>query len=186
MEKLSEYFYNSGFSNTEIGIICELFVIKSLKKGDLFVIQGKISNELAFINEGMFQYFSLVDGEEKTTYISFENNFIASLLSYLGEIPARESIKALTDATIFTITKDNIVKLQQEIPLFKDFYIGLIEWQICCIDKSKFDLLTLNAEERYLKIINEEPHLLQRVPLQYIASMLGITQRHLSRLRSGI
>jgi hypothetical protein len=71
----------------------------------------------------------------------------------------------------------------QDIPALKDFYIGLLEWQIGCIDNSRFDLITLNAEQRYQKLLEEEPELLQRIPLQYLASILGVTPRHLSRIR---
>jgi CRP-like cAMP-binding protein len=109
---------------------------------------------------------------------------VASLLSYITETPARENIRALTNSVLWVIQKNDVVELQNQIPKFKDFYIKLIEWQICCIDKAKFDLITLTAEQRYQKVITEEPELLQQVPLQYIASMLGITPRHLSRLRN--
>lgn len=84
----------------------------------------------------------------------------------------------------YFVQEGRVSQLQREITGFKDFYIGLLEWQICCIDKGKFDLITLTAEERYEKLLQEEPELLQQVPLRYIASMLAITPRHLSRLRA--
>jgi CRP/FNR family transcriptional regulator, anaerobic regulatory protein len=84
------------------------------------------------------------------------------------------------------IEKKDVMALQNQISRFKDFYIKIIEWQICCIDKNRFDLITLTSEQRYEKLQKEEPELLQLVPLQYIASMLGMTPRHLSRLRAKI
>lgn len=76
--------------------------------------------------------------------------------------------------------------LMNEIPAFKDFYIGLLEATLCGIDASRYDLIVLTAEERYEKMLTNEPHFLQQVPLQYLASMLGVTPRHLSRIRSKI
>ncbi|RAJ08938.1 Crp/Fnr family transcriptional regulator [Arenibacter echinorum] len=186
MEKLKAYFIQAGFSEIDVEKITNVFHFKQFNKGDFFIKEGKITNQLAFIDEGSFQYYSLSKGEERTTYIALQNSFVASLLSYLREIPSRENIRALTKATLWIIDKKNVVKLQNEVPAFKEFYIGLIEWQICCIDKSKFDLLTLTADERYKKLMEEEPEILQQIPLQYIASMMGITQRHLSRLRKNI
>jgi CRP-like cAMP-binding protein len=104
----------------------------------------------------------------------------------LSEAPARESIRALTDVKLWVIEKEDVIRLQKQIAQFKDFYIQLIEWQICCIDKAKFDLITLTAEQRYEKLLRDEPELLQLVPLQFIASMLGISPRHLSRLRKNL
>lgn len=185
METLKSYFESVGFDENNSNVIAGCFTRKEYKKDEYFVKEGRKSLELGFLEIGQFQYYSVTnEGEERTTYVSLENTFVASLLSYLNELPARENIKALTNATLWVIQKKDVDKLQEQIPPFKDFYIKLIEWQICCIDKSRLDLITLTAEQRYTKLLNEDPELLQKVPLQYIASILGVTPRHLSRLRN--
>jgi CRP-like cAMP-binding protein len=187
METIKSYFRQAGFDDREVDAIVGRFTKQLLDKGGYFVTEGKMSSQMGFIEVGQFQYYSITEnGEERTTYISLSNTFVASLLTYLTETPARENIKALTQSTLWVVDKKDVVSLQNEIPAFKDFYIKLIEWQICCIDKAKFDLITLTAEQRYEKVLREEPELLKQVPLQYIASMLGITPRHLSRLRKNI
>lgn len=187
MDNLVKYFQSVGFTDDEATTIASAFKSMELNKGDFFVKTEKVSKSFAFLESGQLQYYSLdTNGEERTTYISLPNTFVASLLSFLNEIPARENIRALTHSKIWTIAKDKLTQLKNEIPRFKDFYIGLLEWQICCIDKGKFDLITLTAEQRYEKLLREEPVLLQQVPLQYIASMLGMTPRHLSRLRAKV
>ena len=186
VEKLKQYFIEVGFEVEDVEKILHSFQLKEFEKETYFVEEGKISRHLAFVESGVFQYFVLKEGEERTTYISIANTFMGSLLSYLNETPAREYIRALTAGKLWVISKDEITKLQNEIPAFKAFNIGLLEWQICCIEKSRFDLITLTAEQRYEKILAEEPHLLQHIPLQYLASVLGITPRHLSRIRKNI
>jgi CRP-like cAMP-binding protein len=184
MEKTKLYFQSIGFHEVEIATITSYFKKKTFEKGDYFVKEGKISMQMGFLEVGQFQYYSTTEaGEERTTYISLPNTFVASLLTYLAEIPARENISALTNAILWIVDKKDVVELQNQIPRFKDFYIRLIEEQICCIDNSRLDFITLTAEQRYEKLLKENPALLQEVPLQYIASMLGITPRHLSRLR---
>lgn len=185
MDFLLKYFQSVGFAKDEATTIAAAFKPTELNKGDFFVKTEKVSKMLGFLESGQLQYYSIAaNGDEITTYISLPHTFVASLLSFLNEIPARENIRALTHAKIWTISKDNLTNLKNEIPRFKDFYIGILEWQICCIDKGKFDLITLTAEQRYEKLLREEPDILQQVPLQYIASMLGMTPRHLSRLRA--
>jgi CRP-like cAMP-binding protein len=187
MERLTHYFQSVGFSNEQASQIASNFSRKVLAKGEYFVKTGMISKSLAFVEEGLLQYYSIdAKGEERTTYISLANSFVASLLSFLNEVPSRENIRALTPSIIWLIQKDDLVRLKNEMEGFKDFYIGLLEWQICCIDKGKFDLITLTAEQRYEKLLQEEPEVIKQVPLQYIASMLAITPRHLSRLRAKI
>ena len=187
MNNLKAYFVQQGLSESDAERINSFFRPRQVNKNDCFVTEGKVSQQLAFLESGLVRYFSLTDkGEERTTYISLPGTFVASLLSYLSGIPAKESIKAITAADIRVIDKKDVLQLQVEIPAFKDFYTSMLEWQICCIDKGRFDLITLSAEQRYEKILKEEPEILQQVPLQYIASMIGITPRHLSRLRGKI
>ncbi|NDI99086.1 Crp/Fnr family transcriptional regulator [Flavobacterium sp. LaA7.5] len=187
MDKLYYYFIQSGFSEHEASIICDSFTGLSIKKNNFFVEEGKISLHLAFIESGIFQYYvACLDGVNRTTYVAHENNFLASLLSFLNEIPSREYIKAMTDATLYVIDKKNLQQLLSEIDNFKHFYIRLLEWQLVCIDKSRLDLLLLSPEQRYENIMRDEPHLLEKIPLNYLASMLGITPRHLTRIRKKV
>jgi CRP-like cAMP-binding protein len=185
MEALEAYFEKLGFEASARRRIASCFTRQVLEKDACFVQEGQVSLQLAFLEQGQFQYYSMSPaGEERTTYVALPGTFMASLLSFLHELPAREHIRALTPSVIWTLPKGSLLRLQQELPGFKDFYVGLLEWQICCIDKGRFDFITLTAEQRYEKLLREEPEMVRQVPLQYIASMLGISPRHLSRLRA--
>lgn len=186
MEKLELYFKSHGFSKTDLNTITEAFELKQWRKGDYFVEEGKTSKFLGFIDKGFFQYYIIQDGVEKTFYTAGENNFVASLVSFFKQIPARENIRAVVDTSVWVIEKTVLKKLGTLIPAFKDFYIDLLEWQICCIDESRLDAIMLSAKERYIKMIEKEPELITQIPLQYLASILGVTPRHLSRIRNEI
>jgi CRP-like cAMP-binding protein len=186
MEKLTRYFKSLGFAGDDLEKILAAFELQAFKKNDFIVEEGKTSRFIGFVESGMFQYYVIKDGEERTSYVSIENTFFSSVLSFLSETPAHENIKALADGSISMISKTNLKMLVNEIPAFKDFYIGLLEATVCGIDASRHDLIVLTAEQRYEKMLVNEPHLLQQIPLQHLASMLGVTPRHLSRIRSKI
>lgn len=186
MEKLLAYFQTKNFSLSDSRKIADSFSRKEFKKGDYFIKEGKISKQLGFIENGFVQYYILADGEEKSTYATHSNNFVASLVSFLKEVPARENIRAVTDAVIWVIEKQKLQSLQEKVTGFKDFYIGVLEWQICCIDESRLDAIMLGAQEHYEKMLAKEPILVREIPLQYLASILGVTPRHLSRIRGKI
>jgi CRP/FNR family transcriptional regulator, anaerobic regulatory protein len=186
LDKLYAYFSNSGFSHSETTQIAESFSPRKIAKGEYFVEEGKTSRYMGFIEKGFLQYFIVLDGEEKTTYSAGENNFVASLTSFLKQVPAKENIRAVMDTDIWVIEREQLKKLQDEMPAFKSFYVALLEWQICCIDESRLDGLMLNAQQRYEKMLDKEPSLVQQIPLQYLASILGVTPRHLSRIRNNI
>lgn len=186
MQKLQQYFESIGFAHEELEQVLNAFTVKQFKKNDFFIEEGKTSRHLGFVKSGLFQYFVIVDGNERTTYVSIENTFISSVLSFISEKPALESVRALTEGEVYLISKTALKKLANELPKFKDFYIGLLESAVCGIDSTRHDLIVLSAEQRYEKMLREEPHLLQHIPLQHLASMLGVTPRHLSRIRSTI
>ncbi len=186
MEQLILYFTQAGFTGAEAAQIAGCFTFRKIPKGDFFIEEGKISRHLGFVEQGFLQYFVIVEGEEKTTYSVGHGNFVASLVSFLKQVPSKESIRALVDTSLWLIDKNTLKKIQKDIPAFAHFYIELLEWQICCIDESRLDSLLLNAAERYKKMLDKEPSLIQQIPLQYLASILGVTPRHLSRIRNSI
>lgn len=186
MEKLKNYFESIGFVGEDLERILQAFISMQFKKNDHVVEFGKVAKYIGFVESGIFQYYVLVDGEERTTYLNIENTFMASVLSFVKQSPAQENIRALTDGKLSLISRPNLKQLVAEMPRFKDFYIALLEHTVCGIDASRHDLIVLSGEERYAKMLHEEPHLLQQIPLQYLASMLGVTPRHLSRIRKNI
>jgi CRP-like cAMP-binding protein len=186
LESLRQFFTSAGLSAADASAIAERFILKKLAKGEYFAREGTISKYLGFVDKGFLQYFVNLDGVEKTTYSVGPNNFAASLVSFLKQVPAKENIRAAINSELWVLDKQGLNHLQEKIPAFKSFYVELLEWQICCIDESRLDALILNAQQRYEKMIDKEPALIQQIPLQYLASILGVTPRHLSRIRNNI
>lgn len=186
MEALRAFLSESGFDADQQTLVAAQFRRHDLTRGDLFTQEGRVCDQLAFVEKGLFQFFCNRDGDEITTYTAGPDDFLVSLGSFLKDQPARESIRALTDGVIWVITKKAFIWLRAELPPFETFYVNLLEEQINCIEESRYNLLTLSAEQRYQKLMAEEPHLLQEVPLQYLASILGVTPRHLSRIRGHV
>lgn len=183
MEKTANFFRSMGFVDAELNEILNAFAMKEFQKNEHFVESGKTSRHIGFVEYGMLQYYIHKDGTEKTTYVSIENTFVASVSSFINQQPARENIKALIRSGVALISRNELKRLASTIPAFKEFYLGLLETTMCAIDDTRHDLLVLSAEQRYEKMLQQEPHLLQVIPLQHLASMLGITPRHLSRIR---
>jgi CRP/FNR family transcriptional regulator, anaerobic regulatory protein len=186
LEALITYFSAVGFGEAEIHQLAGSFQQIHLKRGEFFVQEGRVSRYMGFVTAGFLQYYVVVEGDEKTTYAIGENNFVVSLVSFLREVPAQESIRAVMDTTLWVIDHGQLRSLLAEMPCFKDFYIGILESQICCIDESRLDAIMLSAQQRYEKMLGKEPQLVLQIPLQYLASILGVTPRHLSRIRGKI
>ncbi|WP_298419437.1 Crp/Fnr family transcriptional regulator [uncultured Kordia sp.] len=170
----------------QIPVILEAFNYLHLKKNTLFVEEGKICQYFCFIESGILQHNILVEGEEKTTYLALKNSATAALKSFMHQIPSRKNIKAISDCDLFVIDQKSFQNLLINNKAFHHFYYNLIENQIYRIDDYRIDLLTLSPEERYKKLLANEPKLLKEVPLHYLASFLGISSRNMSRIRKNV
>jgi CRP-like cAMP-binding protein len=162
------------------------FTILNLKKNDYFVKEGQVCSYFCFLESGILQHAIEVADEEKTTYLALRNSVTSSLNSFLNQIPSRKSIKALADSKLWVVDLKTFKDLMENNKAFHQFYYNVIEKQICLIDDYRIDLLTLTPEERYKKLLATEPKLLQEVPLHYLSSFLGISSRHMSRIRKNI
>ena len=183
MNKLESIFIKFGFTESEAIEISKSFVLKHYKSGSFFLQDGLIGDCLGFVENGIFQYYYNNDSDKLTTYIAFKGDFILSIQSFFAGKPSKENIKALIDSDVWVIKKSDLEKVNNSIIGFKDFYISILEQIMVCLDESRFNYITLKPEERYVKLIKEEPELIQQIPLKYLSTLIGVTPRHLSRIR---
>ncbi len=162
------------------------FKVLHLRKNDYFVEENEVCQDFCFVESGILQHSILINDEEKTTYLALRNSVTSSLDSFLNIKQSRKSIKAIADCKLWVVNLETFKDLIENNTAFHQFYYNLIEKQICLIDDYRIDLLTLTTEERYQKLLATEPKLLQEVPLHYLASFLGISSRHMSRIRKNV
>lgn len=162
------------------------FEIIHLKKNEFFVKEGEVCLNFCYLQCGILQHSINVLNEEKTTYLALRNTVTTSLNSFLFEKPSRKNIKAIAECKLWVVDLKKFKDLIENNKAFHQFYYNIIEKQICLIDDYRIDLLTLTPEERYKKLLTTAPKLLQEVPLHYLASFLGISSRHMSRIRKNI
>jgi CRP-like cAMP-binding protein len=185
-----EIYLKSVLNDKELEVhipeILDNFQLLELQKNEYFTKAGSVCKYFCYIESGILQHAIDVLGEEKTTYLALKNSLTSALNSFKNKVPSRKSIKALFDCQLRIIDANTFNRLLNNNEAFNRFYYNLIENQIFRIDDYRIDLLTLTPEERYKKLLLNENELLQKVPLHYLASFLGISSRHMSRIRKNI
>lgn len=174
-------------SETEIDDFIKHTTPKKLNKLDFFIREGEICKEIAFINSGTFRsFYTSNKGEEFTYCIMFPNNFLAAYSSFITGEASFENMQALTEVELLVISKNKVDELAQENTNWLKVFKIIAEQQYIELEKRIYQLQKNNAIERYKDLIENQPQYIQQIPLQYLASYLGITQRHLSRIRKEI
>lgn len=167
----------------ELKAITSLFEPELLKKGDFFLETGKKCDRLSFIQSGFLRVFLETETKEITQWISTKGYFITDLSSFIFDQPARWTIQALTDVAIFSIRKSEYDKINTVIPKWAELEKQFIVHCFTTLENRIFSHLSMTAEERYYFFFENNKELFNQVPLQYIASMLGMTPETFSRIR---
>ncbi|MDV3751557.1 Crp/Fnr family transcriptional regulator [Elizabethkingia anophelis] len=154
-----------------------------MKKGDYFLNTNKECDRLSFVQSGFLRIFFETEDKEVTQWISTKGYFITDLSGFIFGQPARWTIQALTDAEIYTIRKSEYEKIKTIIPRWLELERLFIVRCFTTLEDRIFSHLSMTAEERYHFFFENNKELFNQVPLQYIASMLGMRPETFSRIR---
>ena len=178
---ITSYF---GVSRTDLDKISKLFVETELKKGEFFIKSGQYCDKLSFIRSGYIRIYAISDDKEVTQWISTQGYFITDLYSFSFKQRARWNIQALSDCKLYTIHKENYALLNSIVPNWAEMEKQFIAGCFVQLEDRVFSHLSLSAEERYDKLYDSNKELFNHVPLQYLASMLGMSPETFSRIRN--
>ncbi len=163
------------------------FKEQTLKKGNLFVRKGKICKQIAFINTGVLRTFYLNDkAEEITSCFCTKNSLTTSYKSFILQQPSTLSIQALEDTELLVIDYEHLQKLYSTSIVWQNIGRAVAEKEYIVMEQYASVLNNETAKEKYLRLLKEQPNVLQKANIEDIASYLGITRRTLSRIRQEI
>ena len=144
--------------------------------------EGSIADKIYLVKKGALRSYYLKDGNEVTTWFTFENEFSTSFYSLLSKSPSREVIELLEDSILYELSFSELDRLTNLHPAINHLYRKVLELNFIKQEKKLGEKFG-SATEKYEDLIAHYPQILQRIPLGYVASYLDITQSTLSRIR---
>lgn len=178
---ITSYF---GITNQNMDKITALFTESELKKGEYFTKTGQYCEKLSFVQSGFIRVFANADNKEVTQWIGSKGYFLTDLNSFIFKQRGRWNMQALTDCKLYTINKENYSLLNSLVPNWTEMEKQFIAGCFIQLEDRVFSHLSLSAEQRYHKFFENDKELFNQVPLQYIASMLGMSPETFSRIRN--
>lgn len=184
MSELETYIRSCfGISPADMQTVAGFFQSQTLEKGDFFLKTGRHSDRLSFVQSGLLRVFVDLQQKEITQWIATPGYFVTDLGSFLFQTPARWNIQALTDCRLYSIHVQDYRRLPEQVPRWHELEKMFIARCFVILEDRMFRQISMGAEERYDALFAQQPDLFNEVPLQHLASMLGMTAETLSRIR---
>jgi CRP-like cAMP-binding protein len=175
----------TNISDQEWETISACFKQRIYNKDEIVLKEGNICRHLYFAESGLLRYFIYKDGNDITKFFTKAPYCFTSQVSFTAEKPATENIQALEESVIWETTLKQANDLL-ELKSWNTFVRKLIQEVQFYTEQILQAIQTETAENRYIKMLEQQPQLVQRIPLKHLASYFGIAPQSLSRIRKKI
>jgi len=172
-------------SAEEIQLIKSEDIIREYKKNDFLLKEGQVAQVCFLVLKGCVKRYYLEDGQEKIMEFYTENDPIAPV-SYTSKEASKYYISCVEPCLISTGTEERTQQFLQKFPRFIPIFVKIGDDLSAKKQIFLDDFKNLSPENRYQKLLNTRPDLVNRVPQYMIASYLGIQPESLSRIRKRI
>lgn len=176
----------AALSADEIQFLENEVTILHARKNDQLLEAGAVSSAFYFILEGCVRLYYTAEAEEKTAFFYTEGMFVSSYESFTKQVPAKHNLQCVEDCSLAVFTTESAMRLLQYSPRFELLARIAMEEELSIYQEIISSFVTLNAEQRYIRLLETNPALLQRIPQHQIATYLGVTAETLSRIRKRI
>lgn len=170
-------------SDEDWAVFSSKLVRREFPKKTILLNTGQVENYLSYIEQGMTRFYIPKLDNDLTFEFEFETSWVSAYDSFLTQSPSVYNIETLADTVLWSISYEDFQYAYANTEIGNN--IGRLAAEALFLGKSRRELSLLNdtAEERYMKLLTEEKHLIQQIPLKYLASYIGVTPQALSRIR---
>ncbi|UZT99012.1 Crp/Fnr family transcriptional regulator [Chryseobacterium fluminis] len=178
------------FGNIEqhhIELIASKSIELELKKGGYFWEAKKASKHVGFLKYGILRvYYDNDKGDEVTHYFVEENHWLSDWDNAGQSVTHTANLQAITPCSFVAFLKKDWSELLQSVDGLNEIIQKIIISHKSKKLERRSPLISEDTTERYLSFLETYPNMVNRIPLSYIASYLGMKQQSLSRVRKGI
>jgi len=172
-----------ALNDKEFARLAQVLEIREFDKKQLLIKEGEVEQYLNFVAKGLARKFFYKNKEELVTQIAREHDLISSYESFLTGNPSTYAVETIEPTTFISITKENVDNLYLWSPKMERLGRMVVTQQFLNKEHWEYDRMRLTSHERFIKFIQENRDLLQRVPQKHLASFLNIKPETFSRLK---
>ena len=174
----------STMTHEELDLLESILLPIKFAKNDMILREGETCTNIYWVVKGLVRQYYYKNGKELTEYMATENNIVMCIESLFREQPSQLQIKALEPSILIALPKADLEALAMKSVNIQILYRKILEESLI-VSQHRADMLRFeSAQDRYQKLVKNQPQLVLRAPLVYIASYLQMTPETLSRVRT--
>ena len=174
-------------SAEEAALIESLITKSNIKRKELILKEGQVCKHYTFVIKGCFKMYGIDDkGFCHNIQFAAEGDWIADIGSFYTQTASKLYIEAIEGSEIYQINQPDLYGLFIEVHKVNRMFKVISENNFVEIQNRVLQNFSSTAEQRYLRFLEQYPHLSNRLPNTQIASYLGITPEFLSKIRKGL
>jgi CRP-like cAMP-binding protein len=171
----------------DIEMLKPYFILKKVRKRQYILNAGDVCRYITFVENGLLRSFTTDDdGHEHVVQFATEGWWISDVESFISGKDASYNIEALEDSELLHLTRHAMDELLMQLPVMERFFRLLMQNNVVALQRRLIAYMSLSAEEKYLKLMEVAPDIMNRASQQHIASYLSVTPETLSRIRKKI
>ena len=174
----------SPLSTESLGAITRVWKHWTTQKDFILLKENIVSDYIYFIEKGVARIYYYKNGKEITEWVAMDGQFFLSITSFFQRTPSNLTIQTIEPSQVYGIHHDDLMKLADEHHDIERLLRKMVTFSLILSQERMDSIQFESAQQRYEKLLRTSPQIVQRVPLTYIASFLGITLETLSRIRS--
>ena len=176
-----------SLTEEEKKIFTRLIVPKKLRKKQYLQQEADPAKYTAFVSKGALRSYTIDErGNEHIIQFAVEGWYIGDLYSFITGEPATYTIDAIEDSELLLISKPAQEEIMRLVPQYEKFLFLQVQGAYVALQRRLTAMISMSTEEKYTRLIQTYPDIVQRVPQHMIASYLGLTPETLSRTRKQI
>jgi CRP-like cAMP-binding protein len=165
--------------------VLELSTQVKIKKNDFAIKQGLCNDNMYVIKEGLLRGVRFSEKHDTTLWFASNGQAFCCPKSFAKEEISVISVQALTDCTLYRMSRKEIDHMNRIYPNLKPICINIFAELLVGVKRFRFVIIDNdNSTDRYLNFCKLRPDIYSKIPLKYVSSYLGIAQQSLSRIRA--
>ena len=160
---------------------------RELPRDEHWLRAGEVCRRLCFVESGLLRHSRVEpSGRRRTRWATLAGQYGTCFPSFTRGTPAEDDVAATEPTVAWELDRDRWAALRAEVPQLQAFWVATLEYLLVCFEDRVWSLISGDAEARYRYMLERYPEFLLSLPQHYVADLLGIGSRHLSRIRGNL